>query len=335
MPSGKRIFLQNPALSQLLQAAADNHIYWMGDTAESVGGKIVAEGGATWIYTPHKAQVEIAFPRLKKETARQTIDRIVRSCRRRSLKRLACWSLSPSQPRDLGALLVARGFGWGWRPRWMWLDLARMNTDYSKPRGLKIDIAGDDDVWDIDDLPYYNRKEAEGWRILNHASPRRAWQFIASIKGEVVEQTKLNLTTGSLGIAGIYNVGVRRSFRNLGIGKAVLIAALQYAKDQGCAHAMLNGTGERVYRQIGFELIGYGQTWGCKEALHTRLPTRNQIAFFEAIGRSDIQTLDQLASKMPSKTLNKPLVSGMTPMKLAVEMEQKASARWLVEKLSA
>ena len=333
MRTTKGSFLQNPTLNQLFRAVADNHIYWMRDAAESTGGKVYEEEGVKWIYTPHKDQVEIAFPRLKKDVARQTIDRIVRSCRRKSLKRLACWSLSPSQPRDLGAILVARGFGWGWRPRWMWLELAKMNMDHSKPRGLKIDIAGDGDVWDIDDLPFYNRREAESWRVLNHASPRRAWQFIASIKGEVVGQTKLNLTTGALGIAGIYNVGVRPAFRGLGVGKAVITAALQYAKDKGCAHAMLNGTGERVYNQIGFEVIGYGQTWACKEALQTRLPTKDQIAFFEAVGQSDIQTLNRLSKKVSLKVLTKPLASGMTPMKLAVEMGQTASAKWLVEKL--
>jgi predicted N-acetyltransferase YhbS len=335
MASYQATFLRRSTPGLLCGAAAENHVYWVADAAESVGGRVTVTDGVTWVHTPHKKQIEIMFPRILPDRAAQTVDRIVRLCRRRDINRLACWSLDPARPRDLGALLVARGFEWNWKPRWMWLKLDRLNTSHRKPGGLTVELAGDEDVWDIDDMPYYNRTEAEGWRVLNNATPRRAWQFVGKIDGEVVGQTKLNVTTGRLGIAGIYNVGVRKAFRQQGIAKAIIGKALDHAAGLGCIHAMLNGTGEAVYRQLGFEVIGYGQTWVSKEALRSRYPSKGRIAYAEAIARSDIATLDLLAKKMPVPDLNKPFSGGMTPAKLAVEMKQIAALKWLLESMDA
>lgn len=317
-----------------MQAVAHNHVRWLVDAATSTGGAVHEQDGVTWVYAPWKQQAEILFPSLDRASASEILDGVIRSCRRLSLRRLACWSLSPTRPRELGAILVARGFGWGWRPRWMWLDLSRARLDHDRPKGLTVDLVGNDAVWDFEDLPFYSRTEAEGWRVLNDADPRHAWQFVGRLNGEVVAQTKLVVTRGRLGIAGIYNVGVRRTFRGQGIAKAVIGAALVLAKEMGVGHAMLNGTGERVYRQLGFELVGYGQTWACKEALAKRMPSQEQIAYVEAIGRDDVDTLERMAARMTRRALNRPLAEGMTPMKLAVEMESKKTMGWLTEALA-
>jgi GNAT superfamily N-acetyltransferase len=327
-------YLHDPTINQLMQATANNHTCWMTDTATSTGGRVHEDDGVTWIHTTYKDQVEIAFPHLTAKNASAAIDHVVRRVRRLPVKRFACWSLSPSQPRELGAILVARGFGWSWRPRWMWLDMRRLNTDHPKPDGVRVELVGDGDVWDIGDLPYYNRAEAEGWRVLNNAAPRRNWQVVARLDGEVVGHTKVLTTAGKLGIAGIYNVGVRSAYRGRGIGKAVIGAALQHAKDMGCGHATLNGTGGTVYRQLGFELIGYGQTWVCRDALSKRYPSKQQVEYVEAIGRQDTATLERLAKRMSRASLNRPLASGMTPMQLAAEMGAKRAQQWLVDRLN-
>lgn len=329
-------FLQKPTLSQLYQAVAENHHYRRVRIAESEGGRLYRKYGLNLIHRPNPDSIEISFPRLPRADASQAIDAAIRFCRRRwTLDGLYCWSLSPSKPPELGALLAARGFLRNFRPRWMWLDMSKMKTHHSRPRELKVELVKDDVIWDVDDLPYYHPEDAINWRKTNSANPRRIWRFVARLNGEIAGQSMVSLTTGKLGIACIFDVGVRPAFRNRGIGKAVTIAACEHARDLDCQHAMLTGTGETMYRQIGFEVVGYGQTWICREGLKSRLPTKIQIAFYEAIGMGDINTLDTLARHMKSETLSRPLPGGMSPIQLAVEMNQSASIKWLVQRLNA
>ena len=99
----------------------------------------------------------------------------------------------------------------------------------------------------------------------------------------------------------------------------------------GCRHALLNGTGERMYRQIGFERIGYGLTWWLNvQRLEANPPTQTQIAFAEAVGRGDVEALDSLAKRLEPETSDSPLTNGMAPMELAVKMGKPESAKWLV-----
>ena len=95
---------------------------------------------------------------------------------------------------------------------------------------------------------------------------------------------------------------------------------------------MLNGTGEKMYQQMGFERIGYGMTWWLKvDRLEANPPTSTLIAFAEAIGRGDIDTLDGLKKQIGSETFKAPLTNGVGPMELTVELSQTTSAQWLVD----
>jgi len=73
----------------------------------------------------------------------------------------------------------------------------------------------------------------------------------------------LNVSTGRLGGAGIYDMGVAEDERRRGIGTALTLAALELARSQGCAVATLNATpdGELLYRTLGFRPVGIAQTW--------------------------------------------------------------------------
>ncbi len=126
--------------------------------------------------------------------------------------------------------------------------------------------------------------------------PRQIWHFVAWLDGQPVGHSTLCLTRGSLGIAGIYGVGVAPTARNRGVGKAVVAAACQQARELGARIAMLNGTGERMYRQLGFERLGYGQTWWLNVMrLVMRWPSQQRIALAEAVGRGDLGALAALA----------------------------------------
>ena len=73
----------------------------------------------------------------------------------------------------------------------------------------------------------------------------------------------MNVSTGRLGVAGMYDVGVRADARRRGIGRALTAAACSLARAQGCRYATLNATfeGELLYAALGFRTVGVAQTW--------------------------------------------------------------------------
>jgi len=330
LPAGTRFLPGGATSAQLVQAAAANHTEWFAAGSLASGGDVCRTNGVTWTAT-HR-EITIAFPRLSKAMASRTLDEIVAECYRRKIQSASCWSLAPTRPSDLGARVAARGFEWGWRPHWMALDLRHLRAGLAVPDDLQIEV---DDAcdWDVDDLPYYNREGAAFLRVLARAHPRRMWHFGAWLDGRIVGHSVLYLTTGRFGVAGIYNVGVVPSARNRGIGKAISLAPCRFAQALGCHHALLNSAADPLYRQLGFESLGYGQTWWMHApTLDAPPPTAAQIAFAEAVGRGDVTTLDALAPHSISedaKALDAALSNGMTPMELAAKARKPASATWL------
>ena len=337
MPESGRTFLQDASPAQLLRAVASNHRSWIIRSARAGGGEVHRANGAQWVYAPGAGgEVTIPFPRLAVANAGEHLDTILRYCRRvQPLQQVSCWSLRESpRPRDLGAWLAARGFEWGWQPHWMWLDLHKMRTDFRTPDGLRIEPVVEEVAWDVYDLPYYSRETAAHVAALTRARPRRVWHFAAWLDGTLVGHSMLNLTTGRLGVAGIFDVGVVPAARGQGIGTALTLAACQLARQLGCRHALLNATGmgEPVYRRLGFESLGYGQTWWMhRAALDAPPPAELQIRFAEAVGRGDIQALEQLGTRIEPEMLDTPLAGGMTLIQLAVMTKQPAAAAWLAE----
>src|SRR5439155_3592693 len=128
--------------------------------------------------------------------------------------------------------------------------------------------------------------------------------------------------------------GVVPAARNRGIGRAVTLAACRQGLSLGCRHALLNATGmgEPVYRRIGFESIGFGQTWWLhRQTIDAQPPSETEVALAEAVGRGDLPALEALGRRLDPEQLDAPLTSGMTPMDLAVKTRQPASAQWLAQ----
>ncbi len=307
MPEGKPAFLQAATHSRLLRAVALNHRRWMLRGARAAGGEVRRVHGMTYIYTSRPAgEVTIPFPRPVAGKAGEALDAILEDCRCAwPVEQVACWSLHESpRPRDLGVLLAARGFEWGWRPHWMWLDLHTMPAEHPVPDTLRIELGG---------------------------RPRGVWHFVARLDGRVAGHSTLNLTTGRLGVAGIFDVEVIPALRGRGIGTALTRAACLHSQQLGCRYAVLNATpmGEPVYRRLGFESMGYGQTWWLhREGLAAARPAA-QVRFVEALGRGDLPALDALAAGLPAEILDRLLPCGLTPMQLAVKSRRPESASWL------
>jgi GNAT superfamily N-acetyltransferase len=118
-------------------------------------------------------------------------------------------------------------------------------------------------TWKATALPWDDEGIADVRSRLAGVQPRRVWHLGAWREGRPVGHALVNVTTGRLGVAGIYDMGVALSERRRGIGRALTLAALQLAASQGCTAATLNATaeGELLYGALGFRPVGVAQTW--------------------------------------------------------------------------
>lgn len=252
--------LKEATAAQLEQAAAANHRELFYQNAIAQGGEVKINDGLCWTYAGAGKGAMIAFPSLEENNAAAQLDEMMEYYRAHPPKDLGCWSLDPPQPADIGIMLLARGFQPGWKPCWMALDLEAIKADHPAPDGLQVYADNDTPVHNIIYLPYAGDDGAVSQALMK-AQPNRTQRFIATLNGEVVAHSCVFLTTGEYGTAGLYNVGVVPWARQKGIGKAIVLAACMYARKQGYHYAVLNGTGRRMYEQLGFQWISYGITW--------------------------------------------------------------------------
>ena len=323
------MLLQDANPRDLERAAALNHKVLFRQEAAALGGQVFTADGLEWTSGGVHFPSMVAFPELEPETAGEKIDHLMAYYLRHPPKGAGCWSLDPPQPSDLGVRLLARGFQPGWRPRWMALDLGAKHMSYPSPRGLSIAADNASSLDHVRNLPYAQ---------VIVPDPRMAelpgqWtRFVARLRGKIVAHSIVFLSTGSYGAAGIYHVGVVPGARHQGIGKAVTLAACDYAREKGYRYAVLNSTdqGRRTYEQLGFTTVGEGWTWWLlTDRLLAHPPSPGEVMLAEAIGRGDMETLERL--RPVSMDLDRPLANRMTLMELAVHCGQPGAARWLAD----
>jgi GNAT superfamily N-acetyltransferase len=316
--------------AQLERAAAINHTSLFKQEAETLGGGYLTKGDLSWTSgTPYSPSM-VPFPALEPEQAGAMLDELISFYLKQPPKGAGCWSLDPPCPADLGARLLARGFQPGWRPRWMGLDLHRVQTDHPAPKGLDIFIDNTISLDNIKDLPYA--------QVVIPSSrmaelPGQWTRFIARWKGKIVAHSVVFLSTGPFGAAGIYHVGVVPRARSLGIGKAVTLAACLHARDKGYRYAVLNSTdaGRTTYERLGFATKGEGYTWWLiMDRLLAHPPSPREVTLAEAVARGDRDSLARLRSHYEPADLNRPITNGMTLMELAVHCRRPDAAEWLL-----
>ena len=216
------------------------------------------ERGASWAVSRDEAV--LAFPELAHERLLGLMPQFLSTARRLGAPEASCWSLLPTEPEALGSELVAAGFREGWQAHWMAIEVhARPSSVF--PPGVEIGLAPA--TWRPTSLPWDGDRVAAIRSSLATARPRRVWHLGAWREGRPVGHALVNVTTGRLGVSGIYDVGVAESERRRGIGSALIVAALQLAGAQGCAAATLNATpeGELLFSALGFQSVGVAQTW--------------------------------------------------------------------------
>jgi ribosomal protein S18 acetylase RimI-like enzyme len=283
----------------LIRAAAANHRSWFRRLARARGGRVERAGGVDLIVDDRAATM--AFPRTRR------VEVAVARIRELGLREASCWTTSPDP--DLGTRLVARGFGWGWQPHWMALDLAHQ-PDPDPRHTVATGFAAIPSA-----VPYGGDPDAPP-----------AVHVSVSVDGVVAGHAAVNPWRG---VAGIYSMGVDPARRRKGIGRALTIAACRIAAEQGCTHATLNATdeGELLYRAVGFESLGRGQTWWYSPGPE---PTPRQVALAEAIGFGDVAALAAL-DPGPAE-LAEPFPGDTSPLRLAVVTDRIDAARWMLDR---
>ena len=346
-------------LSQLHTAIAANHIDWFHLIAQHVGGEVHQHQGVTFVYKPSPIpEVTIAFPQWSarqsarqsaRESAREsarssrTLDEILDWCRAHApIHQISCWCIDHGQPADLGARLMARGFGWGWEPHWMWLNLRTQTLPQVQLDEVVIQLENDVVGWGGDAtgeaLPYFEPPEVEAITAFMRQHPHKMGYFVAHKAGRVVGHCAALISESPIKSAGLYDVGVVPSARGRGIGLALVAMACAWAKAQGCLDVTLNSTpiGQPTYRRAGFVSLGHGQTWWMREAdlnqptLQFAPLTAAQIKLVEALGRGDVVAAEQQADVFTPTELSAPLLGrSMTLATLAQHMKQPAALDWL------
>lgn len=321
-------FMREGDYAALEQAVAQNHLERFVLMAQAAGGEAHVLPGVTWTWSEAEEGGMILFPRLSEEEAGKTLDAITAFyVQRRPARLVGCWSLDATEPDDLDIRLLARGFQSGWQPCWMALDMQTTIADFPPPEGVEVRWLEEDETPEADDLPYYSREMVYLHHAAARQSPRSVWHWGAFEEGRLIGHSVLFLNRGALGVAGIYSVGVLPEARHRGVGKAVTHAACLQGREMGCRYALLNATGERMYRQLGFERIGYGKTWWLNvSALISQPLTTERTALAEAVGRADLSALRSMTLTEPDT----PLPNGMTLLQIAVHCRAPESAEWLL-----
>jgi ribosomal protein S18 acetylase RimI-like enzyme len=301
---GQRPHLDDDAL---LRAVADNHRDWMARWAV-VSGRGVISADTAELYLSREANL---FPRSAPDP-----DALIDAIRAHDCAGVGYWSLGADD--RLGVRLVARGFGWGWRPHWMAIDLedAGRFAAATDP-GFEVVVAPTPPY--ARTLPYAPPDQVD--------DPPGVLRLGVRLREKVIGQISINPVAG---IAGIYSMGVAPRVRGRGIATELTRAACRLAIEHGCRHAVLNATddGERVYRRVGFRSLGSGQTWW-----YFRRPasTAREIELTEAIGFGNLKALQALS--VTDAELTGSLPGDEQPLTFALLTGQVQVADWILARV--
>lgn len=236
------------------------------------------------------------------------------------LQDVLAWSMTSNPGLDL--LLLAQGYEPGFEPWWMTRDLS---APFQRPLH-SVHIASQSDIDRLagSQVPYIMADQLETMRRLIHVPGADDVHWLVVREGrQIIGQAIVNLAGDH---AGLYNVGVDPRHRQQGIGTSLTLAAMAVARDLGVHRMNLNSTpqGERMYKRLGFQRIGAGQTWNLPRS-RSRFPvTKQSRDILLALGTGNISMLK--GAVIPSQFANT-----FTPQAFAARFGQKASIRYLLD----
>ncbi len=244
-----------------IRAAVRNHTSWMTAQAEAAGGGVMVHGGLRWIVSGPGRGASLPFPA---QVTGEDADAMLADCRARGQTGIGCWTSGLAPIGELAAVLVARGFEWGWSAHWMSFDLDAL------PRI-------DDDRVRVGPGPVH-----DSW-----TAGAAGGTAIVHLVGDE---------------AGLYDVGVDPGRQRTGLGRALTVAALAAARRAGATVATVNATddGERLYRSVGARSLGWGQTFWIHADGLAASPPAALVAAAEAAGRGQAAApADVVGERLP------------------------------------
>ncbi|MGI8485184.1 MAG: GNAT family N-acetyltransferase [Thermomicrobiales bacterium] len=240
---------------------------------------------------------------------------------------------------SLDRQLRARGAGSSFLPHWMWREITEPVSPPTIPPKIHLSLATSADLADLvatHGVPYAQDDQLR--EMLQLASAPSADAPVGVIvareshllrRSQIVGITAVNLIEWEgKRVAGLFNLGVHPDVRGRGIGTALTLSALAFARQHGASAMGLNATpdGERVYRHLGFQSIGHGQTWFMTAARLRHRPGFDLVTQAEALAMGDIERLDSVIARIGL------MPNGETPIAFAAHFQQTSAARWLLDR---
>lgn len=167
------------------------------------------------------------------------------------------WIIGPkSFPSDLGDYLEKYDIKEQFSMAGMAIDITQMDNTVTIPDNLRIELVDTKsqlELWtDIVSRGLWNGETFESCLFEDLINDPNYKFYLAFLGEEAVASSMLML---SHGVAGIDMVSTIRQYRGMGIGSAMTVTPLLYARDKGYKVGVLQASeaGEPVYRKIGFE----------------------------------------------------------------------------------
>lgn len=337
----------SPSAAVAVRAAAvASHVSWNAARVAAAGGEARRRAGGLIAYEPDADRgdrINVLFVERSDQRPAEVADEVLRwIAALPPLRTVGWWTTSTARNGSLAPVLLARGFQWGWRPHWMWLDPADPRPPFPLPSGIGMARLPDDDA----SLPPHVRDFGARHRALTHLDPPSTTVFAAFDGEGVIGSVTLHVSRvvaatprgTAVRVGGLYDCWVVPWARRRGIGSALTAAAVARAEESGCRVVVLNATdmGEPMYRRVGFRSGGWGQTWWLVERqLRAPQPDAVMIRFVEAIGRGDVDALDETVATLRARPggldLDAQLPCGLTPLEVAAGLQQPRTARRLLD----
>lgn len=245
----------------------DVHAEFFDHLAGVPGLEVHSDPDVTWKVSPASAWSNCGVrPRFDERNARARLDAILERYRRNG-RGAGFWVGPGAEPATLEALLGALSLDCRKYYPAMYLDLGKPLPDLAPAVGIEFSALTDYSVFREHEHPSLGRITTAIRRFglaterhLAARSPRRSWDFLASLNGLPAGICTLFLGSRH---AGLFDVGVRERLRNRGIGRALVRHACAFACAQGMEGVVLIATnlGYRVYTQVGFEEVARFGFW--------------------------------------------------------------------------
>jgi len=318
-----------PAIDRYQAAVYENQRQWVHRVgAVAVSGQshpVFASGGLLAVRTG--ATGAVMLPNPPDEAITSVLDAFD-WLRKTGSSEVLIWAAAPH--RQIDRWLSAHGARESFTPLWMTRS-AHQPLDPLVHNAITVRPARPNDLvrlLEATDLPYYSHWQARATlRLATQDGSPEVALVVAVERDRIIGRAVLSCCDHPLGrTAGVYDVGVAPNRQRRGVGRQLMHALIDIARQQDADFVTLNATpaGEHLYRSLGFEDVGEGQTW-LLPAATLRVPPPDRLVRFAMLisGGGDLGPMRDLAGQQ--------MANGDTPLAHAARFDQPESALQLLD----